>query len=286
MRGHDDVARRVLDQLVAECRAGNELGRLPIYLTQLAELHIRDGRWYEAYAEAVDAVTLAKETGQHSSVTHGLGVMARLEACRGDEHLCRQHLMEADDYASRTEDGLVRFPRDAARGLWHLTMGRPEQAIEPLTRLVHAEDRLGLREPAVFGWLPDLVEAYVKTGQPDAAAALLPRFDTAADPTSWTLAVAARCRGLLATDDTYESEFSAALEHHGASLPFERARTELCFGERLRRARRRAAACPGSTRPPTRSPESGPGRGRSGRAPNWPSPEASGVRRDPFQRNT
>jgi DNA-binding CsgD family transcriptional regulator len=244
VRGHDDVARRVLDQLVAECRAGNELGRLPIYLTQLAELHIRDGRWYEAYAEAVDAVTLAKETGQHSSVTHGLGVLARLEACRGDEDLCRQHLTEADDYASRTEDGLVRFPRDAARGLWHLTMGRAEQAIEPLTRLVHAEDRLGLREPAVFGWLPDLVEAYVKTGQTDAAAALLPRFDTAAEPTSWTLAVAARCRGLLATDESFENEFSAALEHHGSSLPFERARTELCFGERLRRNRRRAAALP------------------------------------------
>ena len=53
------------------------------------------------------------------------------------------------------------------------------------------------------------------------------------------LAAAARCRGLLADWDAFEHRFEAALALHDL-LPgdFERARTQLCYGERLRRARR------------------------------------------------
>jgi DNA-binding CsgD family transcriptional regulator len=53
----------------------------------------------------------------------------------------------------------------------------------------------------------------------------------------------ARCRGLLAGGDEFEAYFHRALGwHEGVTCPFERARTELCFGERLRRARRRSQA--------------------------------------------
>jgi DNA-binding CsgD family transcriptional regulator len=57
------------------------------------------------------------------------------------------------------------------------------------------------------------------------------------------LAAASRCRGLLAAEDAFQAEFEKALDLHAAAkMPFERARTELCLGERLRRARRRAHA--------------------------------------------
>ena len=53
----------------------------------------------------------------------------------------------------------------------------------------------------------------------------------------WTLAAAARCRGLLANESTFAEAFEEALEHHERTpSPFERARTQLCYGERLRRA--------------------------------------------------
>ncbi len=58
-------------------------------------------------------------------------------------------------------------------------------------------------------------------------------------------AVGARCcgRGVLAPEEEFEAEFARAIELHGAlASPFERARTELCLGERLRRARRRKEA--------------------------------------------
>ena len=54
---------------------------------------------------------------------------------------------------------------------------------------------------------------------------------------------AARCRGLLASETTFETEFVRGLDVMRADAdPFEAARTQLCFGERLRRARRRVEA--------------------------------------------
>jgi DNA-binding CsgD family transcriptional regulator len=59
----------------------------------------------------------------------------------------------------------------------------------------------------------------------------------------WALAYAARCRALLSRSGDAEAEFRLALRLHdlGANR-FDRARTQLLFGEYLRRERRRADA--------------------------------------------
>ncbi|MCW3001199.1 MAG: transcriptional regulator, LuxR family, partial [Conexibacter sp.] len=52
-----------------------------------------------------------------------------------------------------------------------------------------------------------------------------------------------RCRGLVEPDGALDLHLEAALAAHARlPLPFELARTRLCFGERLRRARRRSEA--------------------------------------------
>jgi len=59
----------------------------------------------------------------------------------------------------------------------------------------------------------------------------------------FALARAARARALVADDRGYVKEFEAAMRHHEATPDrFEGARTQLYFGERLRRARRRVDA--------------------------------------------
>lgn len=241
-RGPAGLARRVLDDLVLRCRRESDLGRLPVFMTQQAELIIQDGRWGEGYAQAQEALTIARETGQHSAVTHALTVLARVEACRGETEACTNHLQEATDLAARADDGLVRFPREAARGLLHLSTGDHSRTVLVLERLAADQRRAGLHEPAVFGWTGDLIEAQLKEGHMDRAGTAMTMFDAAASPTPWTRAIAARCRGMLAAESDYEAEFSTALDLLGSALPFERARTELCLGERLRRSRRRAAA--------------------------------------------
>jgi hypothetical protein len=61
----------------------------------------------------------------------------------------------------------------------------------------------------------------------------------------WTLVIAHRCRALISHRDQAERHFQAALATHGlAELPFELARTQLLYGQWLRRARRRADTRP------------------------------------------
>ena len=59
----------------------------------------------------------------------------------------------------------------------------------------------------------------------------------------WSLARAARCEGMLSADDALDPPFERALALH-AQTPdvFERARTQLAYGARLRRSRRRIDA--------------------------------------------
>ena len=92
---------------------------------------------------------------------------------------------------------------------------------------------------------PDLVQALSAAGKARharvAAELLEERAHESRSP--WSLAAAARCRGILSGGESFESDFETALELHKRTPgAFDRARTELCYGERLRRARRRADA--------------------------------------------
>jgi DNA-binding CsgD family transcriptional regulator len=102
-----------------------------------------------------------------------------------------------------------------------------------------------LREP---GWMhtdADLIEAHIHAGHREQAEELLERLEKRATATgrTWAHATSARCRGLLAPIGSFDEHFRRAIEwHRRAPLPLERARTELLYGHKLRRSRRRADA--------------------------------------------
>jgi len=91
----------------------------------------------------------------------------------------------------------------------------------------------------------DLVESAVRAGRVEAAPAalgLLERWAAAAGA-PWGRALVARCQGLVTGGDAADARFAEALAlHAGGGRPFDRARTELLYGEALRRARRRSEA--------------------------------------------
>jgi DNA-binding CsgD family transcriptional regulator len=94
-------------------------------------------------------------------------------------------------------------------------------------------------------YAPDLIEAYARSRRRGRAQAVLASFTEEAERTqrSWAQACVARCRGLLADDDQFAEHFDRALIlHERTPTPFDRARTQLCYGERLRRSRRRGDA--------------------------------------------
>src|SRR5262249_38706722 len=153
----------------------------------------------------------------------------------------------ADDLAQRgLGNTLLRARLQATLGLLELGLGRPLAAIEKLRPVADLAERHGIREPSVLPYAPDLIEAYARTGERQAATSELEKraeLAGAADRRG-ALAAAARLRGLLGRDEDLDEHFGAALELHeqGAGSAFERARTELLYGERLRRAKRRVDA--------------------------------------------
>jgi DNA-binding CsgD family transcriptional regulator len=239
-----DRAREVLVRTIDSARAGSALGALPYALSVLADLDFRTGNWAAAYAGATEAVRLADETNQITTLAFSLGGLARLEAAQGRESDCRAHSERALAIAYPRVGAVVALA-GSGLGLLELGLGHVEQAMEQLEALARRASEHGLKEPGVIQWAPDLIETYVRVGRSPEAKLALEQFEALARKTqrTWALAAAARCRGLLASDDGFEVEFRRALELHAATrTPFEHARTELCLGERLRRAKRRAEA--------------------------------------------
>src|SRR6185503_9734520 len=95
---------------------------------------------------------------------------------------------------------------------------------------------------AYSGGLVELVEAGVRVGKLDEAAEALDRLSerTRACGTQWALGVEARCRGLLHDDEVSYRESTERLAQSRAAL--ELARSQLCYGEWLRRVNRRSDA--------------------------------------------
>jgi DNA-binding CsgD family transcriptional regulator len=142
----------------------------------------------------------------------------------------------------------IAYPRDEldALGLLELGLGRPAQAVPYLVQANRANN-LNV-EQLVFGRLtgPDLVEACVRSGQP-VPPSIIDAVNEHANETGfpYIAAQSARCLGLLAHPDEAEKHFQQALLlYDDLDLPLDTARTELAFGERLRRAGRRAEARP------------------------------------------
>src|SRR6202158_47144 len=237
-----DRMRAPLERLIAEARESSAPGALPYALGHLSELDFRTGRWSAAHTEAAEAVELATELGHRFSLLYALACLSWIEAARGLEADCKAYLARLWDVSEHARDAVGGYVARIS-GLLELGMGRNEEAAKHLLPVVEALARLGLSTPYLFQEGPDLIEAYVHTGRRSQAQAALMvlQAQAATAPGLWTRAAAARSRGLL--EDDFQPWFEEAMALHARTdMPFERARTELCFGERLRRARRRAEA--------------------------------------------
>ncbi len=238
------VARRLLARVIDDGRARSSPGTLPYALASLSELDFRTGNWASAYAGGSEALRLATETGQASGVSFSLVCLARIEAAQGREADCRAHANRAFELAAFGVRSIVAYAASAL-GLLELGLGRSDAAIGHLENMARVIPRHGIGETNVVQWAADLIEAYIRSGRTREAERALAELEERARATerTWAHAVAARCRGLLASDEEFDTEFEEAFRwHERTPTPFDRARTELCYGERLRRARRRIDA--------------------------------------------
>ncbi|HEX4745770.1 MAG TPA: AAA family ATPase [Gaiellaceae bacterium] len=240
-----DLAREVTDRAIAIQREAGFLLYLPQSLLPRAELDFRTGQWDAAIAEATEALEIFEETQQPAEAAAAAGVLARMLAARGSAEECAALAQRA--LASDVEFGLRNSAAHALAALGLLAIGarRLDEAVPPLETAERIVKLGGVGEPWLLLSTPDLVEALAHAGHAARALNVLSDFEArvASRGRVSAEAAAARCRGILDESDAWQDSFERALDlHDRVPTPFERARTELCYGERLRRARRRADA--------------------------------------------
>lgn len=248
------VAALVLGDVAAACRAGARAlaavrtggpdALLPQALEHLAYAELRAGRHAGARAHALEGLHAARRTGQPNSSAHLHAVLALAASVEGPAEACAAHADAA--LAGAGPHGLAQAVTLAtwARARADLASGRPGEAAARLAPLVGtgpARGHFAARMLAVPCW----VEAAVLGGRlPEEARELQAAVDEFA---SWAARTAdpgapaqlARCRALLAPADEADARYAEALAHHGrAGGDFERARTQLLYGQWLRRRRR------------------------------------------------
>jgi DNA-binding NarL/FixJ family response regulator len=241
--GHPDRAWPYSDRAVELARGQGATGRLPDALQWAAWLSKEAGRWSQALALGSQALDLALATGQTYLACKALVIIAEVEAAQGRDKDCIRHAREADQLTG--ELGLRKLQLLARRSQAPLEFGRGrlEEAITHYEKVRQMAADWGMEHHPYYSTIPDLIEAYARGGAHDQARALLPEFLAQvpghANPQS--AARAARCRGIVAGD--FDAHFIEAIRlHERSEVVFQHARTLLCYGERLRRARRRRDA--------------------------------------------
>jgi DNA-binding CsgD family transcriptional regulator len=212
------------------------LSVLPIAATYRASLHIHAGDFGAASAliEEADAITQATETAPLKYAA------LMLAAWRGNE-VDGLKLIEAGRLeATARGEGMALGVIEWATAVLHNGRGRYEQALAAAERGCEHDD-LGL-----CAWsLVELIEAGVRSGATDAAAAALDRLAerTQASGTEWALGIEAGSRALLSDGPGAEPFYRESVERLARTRGMVHlARARLLYGEWLRRENRRVDA--------------------------------------------
>lgn len=201
------------------------------------------GRWTSAYATGTRALELTDEDRAPYQLADVLQTLAEIDAARGHEEVCRRRCDLVRGIADRLGLRQLGILADRREALLELGLNQLDQAAVRLRRVRQELDRLGLRH-SYLSPIPDLVEVYVRAGMLSEARALVPEFAAltgSALPTAHARLL--RTQALVADRDQYPALFEESLTLDATTgLEFLRARTLLCYGERLRRDRKRVAA--------------------------------------------
>ena len=240
-----EISERIADELLDQQRRAGAVGTLPYPLSVRAMLGERRGRWPEALTDAREAVLVAHEVGHLTMHAFTLAVLAHIEADLGHTDSARAHARESAELADRggaTNLGIYSY---AALGRAELAVEAADAAAEALDEAARRRRLLAWREPAMVLDGADHVEALLRTGRQDEAAEALDRLAAQAETAggTWARAATERARLMMAEGDDVDAHAARALAwHEQAAMPYERARTELAWGERLRRMRLRSQA--------------------------------------------
>jgi DNA-binding NarL/FixJ family response regulator len=237
----DGARARLAEAERTAVEEGDESSLANILLNRVA-LETWAGRWSEATELTGRMKDASEQLGTDPS---GIGPWLVFV----DAHAGRLEPVQAVASRGRPREPIVAAILDRCLGLAELAAGDYAAADRDLSAALAQLDRVGFREPAVWRVDGDAVEAALGVGDATRAEALVSRFEerAARSRIPWSVAVSARCRGLLLAAGGELEAAVAALErslaeHERSPVPFERARTLLAYGQALRRLKRKRLA--------------------------------------------
>jgi DNA-binding CsgD family transcriptional regulator len=243
--GDEAKARAFANRDAERDRRRGAVSALSSALARVVLAEIVQGRLSSAKANATEGLSLAVGAGLETLAGSHRALLAWISALLGET--------EAATLAEETlrlarEQGNASQAAAATVALGELELGRG-RALEAVGHLETLAIPASLSAHPYLSLIvaPTLVEAAVRARRLDVAAGVLPRYE------AWVTRTGSisqkplleRCRALLAEGEAVQEHFESAIRLHAESdNPFERARTELLYGERLRRAglRREARA--------------------------------------------
>jgi DNA-binding CsgD family transcriptional regulator len=237
----DDEARRSLaSQWVKLARDQGALTSLPLALTFLGETEVRAGRFRSADRIHAEGREISAATGNLGMTGQASPPDLLVMAWRGRETEARSvaAAVMADQTARRVGVGVTYV--NVQLTVLEIGLGNYQAALRCA---------LSVTEEDSFyhgtNILPQLVEAAIRSDEPQAAAAALDRLSerALASGAPWALGILARSRALLAERARAEGFYQQAIEHlERSDTAPDLARAHLLYGEWLRRQRRRRDA--------------------------------------------
>jgi DNA-binding CsgD family transcriptional regulator len=237
--GAFDHAEAACTASIPDLRAQGRLGSLTRALAALAWCAAHQADLGAGIPAAEEAARLAEETSQPLFFGIARAAAAVMAALAGRPDEAAALAAEAEQRGVAAGIRPVLATAQLSRGLGALAVGRYADAYDELRRMHDPGDpsfHVGLR---CFG-LTDLVEAAVHSGHRDDVTEVVTQLEVVGGHTSSPALHAGLryARAVLADDTAAEALFRAALSAETSRWPFTRARTQLAYGQWLRRRRR------------------------------------------------
>ncbi|MBO9532629.1 MAG: AAA family ATPase [Solirubrobacteraceae bacterium] len=240
-----ELADQTTREFVGLARAQGDAFNEVVGLIAEAEIALRLGEWSRSVAITERSVVLSELAGM-TSATSQMETIGQLIAGLRTGVTDTQVLDHAQQIGDDWGITIMREYVLAARALTALTAGEPAIAAEHLEAVRAWKRGAGQVEPSIATWPVDLVLAHALAGNHAAARDALDELREHAEQRGrrWALAAVPWLEAILEADQTRAFElFELALERYpAAQVPFDEARARLAYGQRLRRARRRADA--------------------------------------------
>ncbi len=225
----------LLESLDADLRARGAVR--PLIAVVGAQSVLQYGRSFPAaMSAATEAISLAEANETPELAALAAGVLSLVSAAIGDREACEQ----AAALLRHVPEGERRAFGPIGLGYLALNQGRIEDALRQYED-VHAISPIGA---GLVRWEPEWMEALIRAGNRERALEIMPELEATVAPELLLSNGIGRPKGMLAEDDDEAAGYFAATVTAAAAANNQvgEGRTEIIWGERLRRARRRAEA--------------------------------------------